>query len=230
VKIAVLGFDLPLGKIKYQDSRLLAIEKKSSPKKTHPFFVEFVSDLKSADAVVSSKDRSLDLFIPDLERIEKRLTSAEEAEKDFLKRCCEILEKEVPLREGGFSPQELTLLRNLGLLTLKPTLILETLPQDLNQLIVQVFNKAGVIFFYTLAKLELKSWLIEADTPIVKAAEKIHSDLAKGFIKAEVINFDDFIKVHNLEEAKTKGLVKVVGKDYIVKDGDILEIKFKVQK
>lgn len=227
MKIAVVGFEVAWGKFKYQDSRLLSLEKKVSPKKTHTFFVEFIPEIEKAEAIICSRGKSLDLFIPDLEIVERRLNSSENLEKELLKKCSSFLEKEIPLSQGDFSLSELNFLRNLGFLTVKPTLILENFPSDINQLIGEIFNKAGLIFFYTLAKGELKSWLIKTNTPIVEAAGKIHSDLARGFIKAEVVNFEDFLKVHNWEEARKKGFLKVVGKDYIVKDGDILEIKFK---
>ena len=228
MRIGYLGFEFPQGKVKYRDNRLLKLEEKTSPKKTHPFFVEFTQDIESASVIVSSKDRSIDLFISDLEIIEKRLTKADPEKEVFLNKCSQFLEKEIPLSEVEFSPEELTLLKDFPFLTLKPLLILEKLPPDINQLISQVLEKANLIFFYTLVKSELKSWLIKRGSSVIEAAGRIHSDLAKGFIKAEVINFEDFINVHNLSEARSKGLVKVVDRDYLVQDGDIIEIKFSV--
>ncbi|RKY34913.1 MAG: hypothetical protein DRP80_01135 [Candidatus Omnitrophota bacterium] len=228
MRIGCLGFELPQGKVKYKDSRLLKLEEKTSPKKTHHFFAEFTQDIESAVAVVSSKEKSIDLFISDLEIVEKRLTKVDSRKEALLNKCNQFLEKETPLSEVEFSPEELILLKDFPFLTLKPLLILEKLPSDINQLISQVLEKANLIFFYTLVKSELKSWLIKRGSSVGEAAGKIHSDLAKGFIKAEVINFQDFINVHNFSEARSKGLVKVVGRDYLVQDGDIIEIKFSV--
>ena len=59
-------------------------------------------------------------------------------------------------------------------------------------------------------------------------AGKIHTDLAKGFIKADIVSFNDFKDVFNLQEARTKGLVKLVGREYIIQEGDIIEIRFNV--
>ncbi|MBR5946543.1 DUF933 domain-containing protein, partial [bacterium] len=62
----------------------------------------------------------------------------------------------------------------------------------------------------------------------VTCAGKIHSDLARGFIKADVVSFEDFMTVFNMSEAQKKGLVKLVDKDYVIPDGSIIEIRFNV--
>ncbi len=84
----------------------------------------------------------------------------------------------------------------------------------------------GMITFYTVGKDEIRSWLIPSETKVLKAAGTIHSDMEKGFIRAEVISFEELMKIGSLKEAKEHGLVRIEGKDYIVKDGDILYIRF----
>lgn len=86
----------------------------------------------------------------------------------------------------------------------------------------------GLITFYTLVGKEMRAWTIPKNTPCVKAAGKIHSDMEKGFIKAEVINVEDFIRCGSEHIAREKGVLRIEGRDYIVKDGDILHIRFNV--
>jgi ribosome-binding ATPase YchF (GTP1/OBG family) len=99
---------------------------------------------------------------------------------------------------------------------------------DTNELLAKLLAKAGVVFFYTCGKKEVHAWAFPQGADIVTCAGKIHSDLARGFIRAEIVNYGDLMKVHNMQEAKDHGLVKLVGKDYITQDGDIIEIKFNV--
>ena len=230
MKLALIGFALPEGKAKYLDARFTKLEDKISPKKTHPFFVEFIKDkLDSADLLICLKEKILDIIVADLERIEKRMSvSPDEDEKRLLERCAKYLEEEVLLCDAGLSKEEKDTLNQLQLLTLKPTLVEEKEPTDTAEILKKSFDKAEIIFFYTVAKGELKSWSVSKQTPIVEAASKIHTDLARGFIKAEVINFNDFINLHNMQEARVKGKILLVGRDYIVQDGDIIEIRFNV--
>jgi len=86
----------------------------------------------------------------------------------------------------------------------------------------------GLITFYTVVGKVMRAWTIKDKTTCVKAAGKIHSDMERGFIKAEVINYEDFMKCGNEHVAKEKGLLRIEGRDYLVKDGDILHIRFNV--
>lgn len=86
----------------------------------------------------------------------------------------------------------------------------------------------NLITFYTVVGKEMRAWTIPRNTACVKAAGKIHTDMEKGFIKADVINVDDFIRCGSEHAAKEKGLLRLEGRDYIVRDGDILHIRFNV--
>ena len=86
----------------------------------------------------------------------------------------------------------------------------------------------GLISFFTVGEDEVKAWTIRNNTPAVKAAGKIHSDIEKGFIRAEVIGYDDFLKSGNMAEARKHGLLRLEGKTYIVQDGDIINFLFNV--
>lgn len=85
-----------------------------------------------------------------------------------------------------------------------------------------------LITFYTLVGTELRAWTIPKHTTAYAAAGKIHSDMQRGFIKAEVISYDTFVQCGSEHAAREKGLVSIEGKEYIVKDGDVLHIRFNV--
>jgi GTP-binding protein YchF len=90
------------------------------------------------------------------------------------------------------------------------------------------YEVLGLITFYTIVGKEMRAWTIPRNTTCVKAAGKIHTDMERGFIKAEVINASDFVQYGSEHAAREHGALKIEGKDYIVKDGDILHIRFNV--
>jgi GTP-binding protein YchF len=98
-----------------------------------------------------------------------------------------------------------------------------------DRLIRAAYAALGQISFFTVGPDEVRAWTIARGTNAVGAAEKIHSDLARGFIRAEVMPFEDFRSVGaGWDEAKSAGKMRLEGKDYIVKDGEIVHIRFKV--
>ena len=90
------------------------------------------------------------------------------------------------------------------------------------------YELLGLISFFTIASGEFKAWSIQNGATAVKAAGKIHSDMEKGFIRAEVISYDDMMKCGDLPEARKRGLLRLEGKNYTVKDGDIITFLFNV--
>ena len=90
------------------------------------------------------------------------------------------------------------------------------------------YELLGLISFFTIASGEVKAWSIQNGTNAVKAAGKIHSDMEKGFIRAEVIGHDDLVKCGSLSEARKRGLLQLEGKSYIVHDGDVITFLFNV--
>ena len=229
MKVCSIGLDLPEGKIKYHDDKFLELVKKCDPLKITPFYVEFIrDDFIHADAFVAAADNVLDLLILDMEKLEGRRDRTEDAaEKALLVKCLEMLEEEQPLCDGIFSPEELTLLKTLAPLSLKPTLVLrESL--EVNEIVTQVLAKAETVFFYTVGKKEVHAWPVPDHADIVTCAGKIHTDLARGFIKADIVKYEDFLHVFNMQEARAKKLVHLVDRDYHIENGDIVEIRFNV--
>jgi len=96
----------------------------------------------------------------------------------------------------------------------------------LNRLVSLSYKLLGLISFFTTASAELKAWTITNGTTALKAAGKIHSDMERGFIRAEVISFRDLERMGNLAEARKHGLLRTEGKNYIVQDGDIITFLF----
>lgn len=91
-----------------------------------------------------------------------------------------------------------------------------------------IIRELNLITFFTTGEKETRGWYLKSGLPVIEAAGKIHSDMKRGFIRAEVVNYEDFIKYGSMVGAREKGVLKVEGKDYIVKDGDILNIRFNV--
>ena len=91
-----------------------------------------------------------------------------------------------------------------------------------------ILKELDLITFFTAGEKETRGWYLKSGLPAIEAAGKIHSDMRRGFIRAEVVNFKDFIKCGSVSKAREAGLLKVEGKEYIVKDGDIINIRFNI--
>jgi GTP-binding protein YchF len=99
---------------------------------------------------------------------------------------------------------------------------------SLERLIQVGYEILGLVTFYTTVSLELRAWTVSKGTSAPKAAGKIHSDMERGFIRAEVISFSDFMACGSEHVAREKGLLRSEGKDYFVQDGDIVHFRFHV--
>jgi len=91
-----------------------------------------------------------------------------------------------------------------------------------NRIIRKAYDAVRIITFFTAGEPEVRGWNVERGGSAVDAAGKIHTDLAKGFIRAEVTAYDDLARVGTMKEAKAQNLQRLEGKDYVVKDGDIM--------
>ena len=98
----------------------------------------------------------------------------------------------------------------------------------LDKVIKRSYNLLGLMSFLTAGEPEVRAWTIKKGTKAPQAAGKIHSDIERGFIKAEIVSFDDLVKEGSMVAAKEKGLVRQEGKEYIMQDGDIVLFKFNV--
>ena len=98
----------------------------------------------------------------------------------------------------------------------------------LDKVIKMSYNLLGLMSFLTAGEQEVRAWTIKKGTKAPTAAGKIHSDIERGFIRAEIVSYDDLVKEGNMVAAREKGLVRQEGKEYIMQDGDIVLFKFNV--
>ena len=234
-----------------------------------------------------------ELCLADLEVVDKRLAKVAKllksgskearAEADILERVKNSLDAAKPARSLNLTDDELTLIRDANLLTLKPVLYVANVAEDeltsenanvakvrklaesegaqvvvicakveaeiaeldadeaqeflsdlgldssgLDRLIHAAFDLLGLMTFLTAGSDECRAWTIAKGTPAVKAAGKIHSDIERGFIRAEIVNYDDLIRLGSITAARDKGLVRLEGKDYVMQDGDVTYFRFNV--
>jgi GTP-binding protein YchF len=206
-----------------------------------------------------------------LQKARKRARSANEAraEVETLERAYALLDKELPLREGGLDDADLKLLRGYGPLTLKPWIVVvnvaegETTSQIHGAIAISAALEAEVagmdeaeaaellagfgierpgilrvieagyrgldlITFLTTGEDETRAWELRRGAKAPEAAGVIHSDLERGFIRAEVVTYEELVQAGSWDAAKSKGLLRIEGKDYIVAEGDVMHVRFAV--
>ena len=98
----------------------------------------------------------------------------------------------------------------------------------LDLLIQKSYDLLGLMSYLTAGQPEVRAWTIKKGTKAPQAAGKIHSDFERGFIRAEVVSFDDLMACGTMAAAKEKGLVRSEGKEYVMQDGDIVLFRFNV--
>jgi ribosome-binding ATPase YchF (GTP1/OBG family) len=98
----------------------------------------------------------------------------------------------------------------------------------MNQLARVGFHTLGLQTYLTAGPKETRAWTIHKGWTAPQAAGVIHTDFQRGFIKAEVVSYDDLIAAGSMAEAKAKGQVRIEGKDYVMADGDVVEFRFNV--
>lgn len=136
------------------------------------------------------------------------------AENSEVLPICARIEEEIA---GMSSEDKLMFLEDMGLHQ-----------SGLDRLIQKSYSLLGLISYLTAGKQEVRAWTIQKGTKAPQAAGKIHSDFEKGFIRAEVIAFDDLVKCGSMAAAKEKGLVRSEGKEYVFQDGDVVLFRFNV--
>ena len=98
----------------------------------------------------------------------------------------------------------------------------------LHRMIRLSYYLLGLHSFFTVGEDEVRSWTIPVGATALEAAGSIHTDLARGFIRAEVVSYDDLVTAGSLDAARKQGSLRLQGRDYVVQDGDILNIRFNV--
>ena len=199
----------------------------------------------------------LELIMADLEMVNRRVEKATKMAKGDKKFLHEVelfsalakhLDAGKSARTFEVSSDDAELIATADLLSLKPIIYAANMDedgfanQDGNQYLQQVkelADREGAQVLPICAKLEqdiaeldgedeCRAWTIKNGTKAPQAAGKIHSDIERGFIRAETINFDDMIRCGSVAAAKEKGLLRSEGKEYVVKDGDMIYFRFNV--
>lgn len=230
MKIAVFGLDFPLGKKNLSDERLDKLNQLFHPPKVTSVQVEFQdsSRLKDAEAILCDNKSKLDLILMDLETIEGEIPQ-DGSDKELLLRIKEALEKESLISEISLNAEEKKALLIFNLITLKPMAFANSADTlSISEIIKSIYTNSGRICFFTVNERELRAWSIKKGATAYEAAGLIHSDIQRGFIKAEVIGYEDLVNSGGLNQAKAKGLMRLENKDYTVKDADLIYFRFNV--
>jgi len=231
MKISIFSIpEITPGKHNIKDPRLDQVDKITQSKKKVYLQVELVDEAAAldADAILVSQESCADLILKDLEFVETRLSRVEkEEEKNLLNKLKAILEKEELIINASLGGQEKSLISGYGLYTNKPIVTAEKRDlDDLDNLLARVVAESGFISFFTTGEKETRAWLIKKGITAWEAAGAVHSDIQRGFIRAEIIGFDDFIQAGGETKAKQAGKLRLEQKDYIMHDTDLVNFRF----
>lgn len=231
MKIGVFSIpQITPGKHNVKDPRLDEVDKITKSKKKTYVQIETVAEelYPEADAIMAPQEFLADLILRDMEFVETRLgRSVEEAEKALLAKLKAALEKEELIFKVALSDEEKKMISGYSLLTSRPVVILtkDELEHPDNAL-GRVLREAGFISFFTIGEKETRAWLIARGTTAWEAAGAVHSDMQKGFIRAEIITFEDFISSGGETAAKQAGKQRLEQKDYLMQDADLVNFRF----
>jgi ribosome-binding ATPase YchF (GTP1/OBG family) len=231
MKISLFSIpDVKPGKQNVKDPRLDEVDKITKSKKKTYIQVELAAEdaAAEADAILTLKDFKSDLILKDLEFVETRISrTADEKEKTVLNKLKGLLEKEEFAFNAGLSEEEKAAITGHGLLTAKPIILAENDElADLGSLLFRALKESGYISFFTTGEKETRSWLIKNGTTAWEAAGAIHSDIQQGFIRAEIISFNDFMQSGGETAAKQAGKQRLEQKDYVMQDTDLVNFRF----
>ena len=231
MKISIFSIpEITPGKHNIKDARLDQVDKITKSKKKTYMQVEVAGEdgCLEADAILVAGESCADLVLKDLEFVETRLSrEPQENEKALLLKLKGILENEELLFKAGLSQEELQLMSGYGLVTAKPVIVAEKKDlEDLDALLARAVKEGGYIGFFTTGEKETRSWLIKKGTSAWEAAGVIHSDIQRGFIRAEIITFQDFIQAGGESQAKQAGSMRLEPKEYVMQDADLANFRF----
>ena len=184
-------------------------------KKEDETFLEFDKELRflSNKEIIYGANTDEDGLLEDNAYVTALKEHAQKSGFDVIKLCAKIEEELVGLEED----EAKEFLTELGIEE-----------SGLEQIIKTAFSKLGLISYFTAGVKEVRSWTIHQGWTAPKAASVIHNDFEKGFIRAEVIAYDDFITHNGEQGSKEAGKMRLEGKEYIVKDGDVMHFRFNV--
>jgi ribosome-binding ATPase YchF (GTP1/OBG family) len=219
-----------VGKRPLKDPRLDAAHKLVEADKRTYAQVDVTADdgLADADAIMVTADGVLDLVLQDLEFVETRLGhDPTDAEKAVLVRMQADLEASRCLGACDYSAADWAAVNASGLITRKPVIVASA--DELanpDALLVRAVGLAGWLSFLTVGGMENRAWLIRRGTTAWEAGGAIHTDIQKGFIRAEIIGWSDFLAAGGETQAKRAGKLRLEMKQYVMQDYDLVNFRF----
>jgi ribosome-binding ATPase YchF (GTP1/OBG family) len=231
MKIALFGLTgIKPGKHNLKDPRFDEADKLvEADKKTHAQ-VDVVGDdqLIDADAILVSVEGRADIILKDLEFVETRLgRDPQPAERAALEKIKALLEQEKFVFNSGLTPEDLQAVAAHHFFTAKPIVVAE--PADLENpdtLLLRAFREAGYICFLTVGGKENRAWPIRKGLTAWEVGGTIHTDIQKGFIRAEIISYADFITAGGETQAKRANKMRLETKQYVMQDYDLTNFRF----
>jgi hypothetical protein len=231
MKIALFGISqIKPGRHNLKDPRLDQVDQFVEADKKTPAQVELTGEdaLLDADSILATGESKMDLILKDLEFIETRLgRDPEPSEKQVLEKLKNWLESEKLMVDAGLTSDEVRAIAAHHFFTNKPVTIAS--PEQLQEpdsLLLRTFAEAGYICFLTVGGKENRAWPIRKGLTALEAAGSIHTDLQKGFIRAEIIGFMDLVTAGGETQAKRAGKQRLETKTYVIEDYDVVNFRF----
>jgi hypothetical protein len=229
MKICLFGVSgIVLGKHNIKDPRLDQTHKLVEAQKKTYAQADVVDEkeLVTSDAILTTRSALSDLLMKDLDAVETRLgRDPEEAEKVVLQKLADTLMSEKAVSAANLSPDEIKAISAHNFHSNKPVVVAEE-GEEPDALLVRAFKESGYISFLTVGGKENRAWPIRAGLSAWEAAGTIHTDIQKGFIRAEIISFADFIEAGGETEAKRAGKQRLELKTYLMQDYDLTNFRF----
>lgn len=231
MKVSLFGINgISFGKHNVKDPRLDQVDKLVEASKKIYVQVELIEekDAIDADAIIAHVDSRSEPILKDWEFVETRLSrDPEETERVLLNKIKDCLEKEEFATNAKLSEDEVKSAAVYNLLTSRPVVVADPADlEDFNALLIRTLAESEYISFLTVGGKENRAWLIKKGTNAWEAAGSIHSDLQKGFIRAEIIGFADLIEAGGETQAKRAGKMRLEQKAYIIQDCDAVNFRF----
>ncbi len=226
-------FHLPgvaIGKHNLKDSRLDEADRLVEAKKKTYAQVEVVGqdETLTADSILVPREHLIELIFQDLDFIETRLgREPEAAERAVLEKLKSHLELERTIHSAGLSAAELQAVAAHNFHTNRPVVVAES-PElaEPEALLLRAFAESGGLSFLTVGGKENRAWPIRRGLTAWEAAGTIHTDIQKGFIRAEVIAYEDFVAAGGETQAKRAGKQRLELKSYVMQDYDVVNFRF----
>ncbi len=231
MKIALFGIStIPLGKHNVKDPRLDQTHKLVEAQKKAYAQIDLVDEkeLLTCDAILTSRGSLSDLLMKDLDAVETRLgREPAPAEKAALQKIADALISEQSVLKAGLTKEESDAVSAHNFFSNKPVVAADEAElQNPDALILRAFREGGYISFLTVGGKENRAWPIRVGTTAWDAAGTIHTDIQKGFIRAEIISFADFIEAGGETQAKRAGKQRLELKTYVMQDYDVVNFRF----